>query len=86
MNKDRPASKLKLGHARESHCAPSHLGQHGVASHEAQQHGGARRRGRHGSQQPEHMRAQWSNDAGGSSKVDTAAVTGAVDWNLSKLL
>ena len=46
MNKDRPASRLKLGHSRESHCAPNRLGQHGVARHEAQRHGGARREGR----------------------------------------
>ena len=45
MNRYRPASTPKLGHARESHCAPSHLGQHGVASHEAQQHGGAQPKG-----------------------------------------
>ena len=31
MNKDRPVSKLKLGHARGSHCAPNRLEQHGVA-------------------------------------------------------
>ena len=66
MNKYTPASTPKLGHAREIHCAPSHLGQHGVARHEAHPHVGARRKGRHGSQQPEHTQSQWSNDAGGS--------------------
>ena len=46
MNKYTPASTPKLGHVREIHCAPSHLGQHGVARHEAHPHVGERERER----------------------------------------